>query len=158
MKYEYHLKYWGQVQNDNWIEKDLGIQETDFWFSTKQDREAFKQKLESVADKHSVIIAFDENEGTEVRKKTIAKITFTLKDGTVRQIEYDFGYAYPPDAAYYMFNEGSYSCDCNRSIIINETYDNMEELDCGETIRITSFVIEKVDQNARESAELIQYE
>ena len=58
--HEYHLTFWGQVRNagERWIERDLGIHETDFWFSTAADRAKSKAKLQSCAEAHNCIIAF----------------------------------------------------------------------------------------------------
>lgn len=139
MKYEYHLKFWGQIENDRWVERDLGIYGNDFWFDTKQDRDDFKKKIVKVSENHKVIVAFDENEGFDVRKKTIVKMIMVLPDGREKYFEYDFGYAYPHDAAYYMFHDGNYSCDCNRSIFLAEKYDDVEKVDCGDAIRIKDF-------------------
>ena len=66
-----------------------------------------------MADRHNAIIEFAEHEGPDVRKRTVARMTFTLPDGRAFPFEFDFGYGYPVDAAEYMFEDGNYSCDCN---------------------------------------------
>lgn len=40
-------------------------------------------------------------------------------------------------AAEWMFNEGNYACDCNRSLFINEYCDkDFPDMDCGDTIEL----------------------
>ena len=144
MTYEYHLSYWGEVNNDNWIERDLGIEEKDFWFGTKKDHNEFKAKLEAVADAHEVIIAFAEHEGDDVRKRTVARMVLTLPDGRSFSFDYDFGYGYSSEAAEYMFEDGNYACDCNRSIMLSKLHPEVVEMDCGDAILMSDFVVEKV--------------
>jgi hypothetical protein len=139
--YEYHLTYWGQVTNENWIEKDLGIKERDFWFSNKLDREIFKLNLEACANRHDVIIVFDENEGSHVRFRTVANMTLCLPNGDKHPYSHDFGYAYPIDSASFMFHDGNYACDCNLSLFLIRNGVNIEEFDCGYEIKIENFNI-----------------
>ena len=42
-KYEYFLKFWGQIQNDDYKHILVGedIKGTDFWFDTKNKRDSF---------------------------------------------------------------------------------------------------------------------
>lgn len=52
---------------------------------------------------------------------------------------YDFGEGYPYESAEFMYTEGNYSCDCNRSIFIQEHCDNdFPEMECGEEIKLVS--------------------
>ena len=37
-------------------------------------------------------------------------------------IHYDFGYEYEEESAIFMFEDGNYSCDCNRSLFIQREY------------------------------------
>ena len=142
----YHLMYWGEVQNDKWIERDLGITKTDFWFDTRAERAEFKKKLRNVADAHKVIIAFDENEGPACRKRTVARMRMRLPDGRAFALSYNFGFGYPEDAAQWMFKNGNYDCDCNRSIFIAKACDpGLAEMECGESITLDEFAVEFVD-------------
>ena len=51
------------------------------------------------------------------------------------------------ECAIFMFKDGNYSCDCNRSSIIQEEYgeDAIDELDCGEEIKMINYHIEYLD-------------
>ncbi len=117
--FEYYLGFWGEIENDNLIERELGINEKDFWFSSFKERAEFKEKLKSVADKHGVVIAFKQEQGEQVRLRTLARMTMVMPDGKEYQYTEDFGYAYEPDSARYLFEEGNYSCDCNRIELIS---------------------------------------
>lgn len=139
--YEYHLTYWGQVTNENWIERELGIKERDFWFSNKLDREIFKLNLEACANRRDVTIAFAEYEGSHVRFRTVANMTLCLPNGGKHKFSYDFGYGYPVESAIYMFHDGNYSCDCNLSLFLIRNGVNIEEFDCGYEIKIEDFNI-----------------
>lgn len=53
--------------------------------------------------------------------------------------EYNFGYAYPEEAARYMFTSGNYNCDCNLSRFMG-----IKQMDCGHKIEIRNLTIEVV--------------
>lgn len=143
-KYEYYLNFWGQVQNDKLVEKELGITDSDFWFDSKWEREQVRNTLQAVADKHNVIIAFAEEEGVSsyIRKAPIAKVLLGYK-GKHYNIEMDYHPGYPEHTIRFMFEEGNYCCDCNRSIFIQEQCDeNFKELDCGDEIELMKLEVE----------------
>lgn len=140
-QYEFLLHVWGEVMNEDLIERDLGIKGQDFWFSTKQEREEFKRRLYDFARERGAIIAFAEHEGLDVRKKTIAKIVFEYEDKEYC-LDYDFGYGYPPDSAEYLFTDGNYECDCNRSTFLHKKYPDFPEMEeCGERIKMVKFEV-----------------
>lgn len=139
--YEYQLNFWGEVEVENWIERDLGIKEKSFWFPTKEERQAFADKLRAVAESHKVTIVMDIHEGTRTRLRTIATMTLTLPDGRAFPFRYDFGYGYDTDAAWFMFHEGNYSCDCNLSLFLGRAGHDVPEMDCGELITISDFKV-----------------
>jgi hypothetical protein len=64
-------------------------------------------------------------------KEFILRFNFEIKD-------------YPEDAAIWMFTEGNYSCDCNRSLFIRRQFgeDAIPELPCGDTIKLLNYYIE----------------
>ena len=140
MPYEYYLGYWGQAQED--VERDLGIKEKDFWFQSANDRAKFKAKLKSVADVHNAIFAFNEYEGIDARRSTIARMIFTLPDGRSFPIAYNFGYGYETHDAESVFEDGNYACDCNRSIFIGLS-DVSDDGNCGDTIVMSDFTAQK---------------
>lgn len=70
---------------------------------------------------------------------TIAKMVLVY-DTIPYPYEYNFGYGYSEEAAHYMFEDGNYSCDCNRSMFLKSKYGNIiKELDCGHTIQLEDF-------------------
>lgn len=73
---------------------------------------------------------------------TIAKIVFTYNNKEYK-IEYNFGDDYPTETAEFIFTDGNYSCDCNRSIIINEKYHSFPITEiCGNNIKMIDFQLE----------------
>lgn len=73
---------------------------------------------------------------------TIAHCHFKYK-GKDYFISYDFGEGYPYSSAKFMYEEGNYACDCNRSIIIRrDGYPDFPDLDCGEEIEMVELRIE----------------
>lgn len=51
---------------------------------------------------------------------------------------------YLEEDAIWMFTEGNYSCDCNRSMFIRQQFgeDAVPELPCGDTIELLDYHIE----------------
>ena len=64
-------------------------------------------------------------------KEFILRFNFEIKD-------------YPEDAAIWMFTEGNYACDCNRSLFIRQQFgdNSIPELPCGDQIELIDYHIE----------------
>jgi len=63
-------------------------------------------------------------------------------NGNEYPYEYDFDVEYPEEAAHYMFEDGNYSCDCNRSTFLHSKYgDVIPCMDCGNTIGMKDFKV-----------------
>ena len=43
------------------------------------------------------------------------------------------------DVIEFMLTDGNYSCDCNRSLRIRDTYPNFPEMECGDLIGLKSY-------------------
>jgi hypothetical protein len=79
----------------------------------------------------------DEQDGPQTHARTIAHVVLSF-DGKEYAFDQDFGYGYPAASAHYMFTEGNYACDCNRSSFIREKSSTFPEMDCGEQIDLAS--------------------
>lgn len=55
---------------------------------------------------------------------TVVKIECTFK-GKPYTWFYNFGLGYPISSAQYMFEDGSYSCDCNRELFMSRIFDDI---------------------------------
>ena len=83
-------------------------------------------------------------EGKHVRYKTIAKMKLKY-NGKEYDYQEDFGYAYPIESAEYMFKDGNYSCDCNKSLSLNRKYgDEVPVKGCGDEIELIEFEVLQV--------------
>ena len=139
-KYEYMLHTWGGFYNDE-FQKKHGHKPGYFWYETAKARDdyfALLQELEKELDARSLAFILEEGENTRI--KTIAKMVFVFNGKEYPHEEY-FGYAYHPDSARSMFEEGSYSCDCNRSLFISREYPGFPEMPCGEKIEMKDFQV-----------------
>lgn len=133
---EYFLKFWGGAEKA--IEEAYGITQRNHYFPTKQQRDDFKAALEKFGH---LGLVFDEKEGALTHKRTIAVMVFEF-DGHQYIHESDFGFEYEPEAAAYMFRDGNYACDCNRSLFILQDGHDFPEMECGDRIKLLSFKIE----------------
>lgn len=142
---EYHLFFWGGIENDGLATTKFGP-ERNYWFATADERAQFKAKVSLFAKAAGQIVCFDENDGPLALKRTIAKMVFVHGEKRYPH-EYDFGYGYPADGANFMFFEGNYGCDCNRSLFLTRAFPDagITELDCGDSIEIEDFEIEYRD-------------
>lgn len=142
-KYEYLLHTWGGFYNDEHKvihQKEAGY----FFFDTNEEREKYIKELQDISEiMDAQVLMIDRKEGIGVRYKTVAHLILKYK-GEKFELEYDFGYAYPSDAALFMFEDGNYACDCNRSSFIIEKYGNkIPDLPCGNEIKLVSIEIKK---------------
>ena len=143
---EYMAHIWGGAWNKDAnpsIEKDLGIKEGCHYFKTEEERDRF---LKLIKQYSSQGLIWDLREGEMTHKRTIFVADLKYKD-MVYTIHCDFGYEYPEEEAIFMFEDGNYSCDCNRSLFIQDEYGEnaIDELDCGEEIKMVNYHLEYLD-------------
>ena len=141
----YYLQYWGSVCNDGFNEELFGLINTRFWFPSIELRETARGYLEAVVERERnsgnlVIICFRDAEGDVAKTKLNASMTFVYKDAEYEYI-YNGDYGVEESTIRYMFDEGNYSCDCNKSLFISRTVEDFPEMDCGNEIAIKDFVI-----------------
>ena len=145
---EYMVHIWGGAWNKDAnpsIEKDLEIKEGYHYFKTEGERDGFLELIKQ--DKYSNQgLVWDLKEGEMTHKRTIFVADLKYKD-MVYTIHYDFGYEYPEEKAIFMFEEGNYNCDCNRSLFIQDEYGEnaIDELNCGEEIKMVNYHLEYLD-------------
>lgn len=145
---EYMAHIWGGAWNENAnpsIEKDLGIKEGYHYFKTKEERDRFLKLIKQYKYLNQGLV-WDLKEGEMTHKRTIFVADLKYKD-MVYTIHCDFGYEYPEEEAIFMFEDGNYSCDCNRSLFIQDEYGEnaIDELDCGEEIEMLNYHLEYLD-------------
>lgn len=140
-KYEYLLKTWGGFYNEE-FKKIHGKEEGYFFFDAKKERKDYIDELKQIEKKlNARVLMINEEEGKNVRYSTIAKMKM-IYNGKTYEYEEDFGKAYPSDSAHFMFHDGNYSCDCNRSSFLNIKYgDEIEIKDCGYEIEVIDFEV-----------------
>lgn len=139
----YYLTFWGQIQNDGLAEKFLKTSATEFWFSTAQERDSFRERLEKFAKDNGKIIAFTCYEGEDAKYETVTEMLIQ-KDEEFHKLVYNFGTGYPAESAEYAFMEGNYACDCNISLFLKQQGVNIKEYPCGDNLKITEFKVNKV--------------
>ena len=144
-KYQYLLHFWGEIMNNNLVERELKISGNYCWFDSSIERQKAKEAINNIAKKYNVVVAFSEEEGNLVRYKTVAKMILRYKNKDY-ELDYDFGYGYPAESAMYMFRDGNYSCDCNKSLFLADKYpdDFKDEFECGDKIQIIKFTIKYI--------------
>lgn len=110
------------------------------------------RKCEKEFGAHYLAVQLEEGEDT--RLKTIAKMVFTI-NGKEYPYEEDFGYAYPASDAHYMFEDGNYSCDCNRSLFISQKYIGFPKMPCGNKIEMKDFQVLHIQGTDKQFEETI---
>lgn len=145
---EYMIHIWGGAWNkdaDPSIEKDLGIKEGYYYFSTEEEKDEFCKPLYEPKYRNQGLM-IDTKYGVMTHKRTIFVGTFMYKNREFI-IHYDFGYEYKEEDAVFMFELGNYACDCNRSMFIQEEYapNIIPELDCGNKIKMIRYHFEYED-------------
>lgn len=136
---EYFLKFWGGAAKA--IAAELGTDESNWWFKTPEEREALLARIKKFDDLGLVCVQED---GPMSHKRTVASVVFKY-DGHTYVTQQDFGYEYPDDSVHYMYEDGNYSCDCNRSTFIQEIDPEFPHMDCGHTIELVNLKIAKKD-------------
>ncbi len=143
MKYEYMLLTWGGFYSKRHQVKH-GYTPGYRWFDTAEERTKYVTELKEVEKRLNALhLAISTEEGVHTRMRTVAKMVF-VHQGKEYPCQYDFGFAYPADSAEYMFFDGNFSCDCNRSLFIRHAGFDFPELECGEEIEMQNFEVEQL--------------
>ena len=147
-KEEYMVHIWGGAWNSDAnpsIEKDLGIKDGYHYFKTEKEKNEFCENLHNPKYENQGIM-ITEKYGVMSHKRTIFVGTFKYKDKEF-VVHTDFGYEFEEETAIFMFEDGNYSCDCNRSLFIQREYgeDAIPSLDCGTEIEMLEYHFEYED-------------
>jgi hypothetical protein len=140
------LHVWGGFWNDGLGERLLGTNSPYFWFDTKEERAEAKAYIGGLAAQQKdaqKMVVYAEDEGPEILYRTVAKMELEIPGGKRYPYTWDFGYGFSDATAEFMFEEGNYSCDCNKSLFLSREYpnENIELHGCGDTILIHNFTI-----------------
>lgn len=135
---EYLLELWGGFFTVKNI-KIHGYKPGYYFFDSMEKLKEFHNKLDEVDNfkflEHSI---YDNN---YIRYETHAVMKLKYND-KIYDLDYNFGYGYEKRDAQYMFLEGNYSCDCNKSFFLSKIYPEFPELNCGNKIKMVEFKIE----------------
>jgi hypothetical protein len=139
---EYVLHLWGGFFLKQNI-KEHGYKPGYYFFNSLIELKLFHNKLLEIEKSNNKyrMLAHDILSNSKVRYETHAIIKLLYKN-KVHDIDYNFGYGYSKKSARYMFYEGNYACDCNKSLIIQRKYKKFPELNCGDEIEMINFKIE----------------
>lgn len=119
-----------------------------WWFPTEEASRVFCNSLRtySVCIQDQGPIDDNTDEPVDTHKRLIALVTLKTPDGKEYKLEWDHGYGCQPSNARYLWEDGNYSCDCNRSMFLHEKYPEILETDrCSETIELVSLTFELRD-------------
>ena len=79
-----------------------------------------------------------------MKKTFLIKLKYKCKIYDIKETWIkNYGWDTKEEGVRYMYEEGNYSCDCNRSLFIQRQCDkNFPEMDCGEKIKLISILKE----------------
>jgi hypothetical protein len=87
------------------------------WFDTKASRDEFVQRLSRWPNLARDVHRDDGQERGNPHVLTSARVTLEYKGQQYSFIE-TFGYGYPWSSVEFMWRDGNYACDCNRSLFL----------------------------------------
>jgi hypothetical protein len=110
-------------------------------FPTAQERERFLDEIRL----SGLWVVTDIADGPDTLTRLVAHLTFAYR-GKLWKVQSAFGYGYSEESARYMFEDGNYACDCNRSLFIRWQHgeDAIPELSCGHQIETLELRTERV--------------
>jgi hypothetical protein len=151
LKSDYLLRFWGRdsygfrqrLSGHSWcIKEPNGAWAA--WFPSAKAREAAVESAQ-LPDEVVIIDEVDTSAESDARLMTHTAVELAVGDERYC-LEHHFGFGYPPSAASYMWEEGNYSCDCNKSLFIAEQCDpSFSERDCGDEIALASISVEQIE-------------
>lgn len=135
----WHVGYWGEVAQSQAFLDEIRNAGKDNWFASQEDAMLFLDRLKDAAFNLDLNLAYTIDLDEKPYHRLIATMDLIVPSGERVEYAYDFGHCYDVEAAEYMFSEGNYACDCNRSRCIGEALPDFKELECGETIEMENF-------------------
>ncbi len=156
MSGKYLLRAWGaDIRIVEAIRTPDAIERSDgprcYWFDSVAERAAFLAQWpdvhpESFIPQGGVTVVRDkwdpgmDDDGEEIFTEhlTVADVVLESPDGQRHAFSQTFGYGYPAHSVEFMFVDGNYSCDCNRSAMAG-----LDELPCGDTLTLVSLSVRK---------------
>lgn len=113
-----------------------------YYFDTESEMKDLVQKARNWT-KGTVVT--DEGQG-DIHNRTIACMDLVY-EGKAYYHEQDFGYGHWEGGAEYMYEDGNYSCDCNKKLFLSREYPELAHLDngdvqCGDEIVVENFRVE----------------
>lgn len=132
---EWFLRFWGGAEEA--IAQEIGTAKKVFWFATEAERDAMVARIRKFQD---LGLMMDLQHGEMTHKRTVASVVFE-HNSHIYVTQNDFGYEYPKSAVHYMYEDGNYSCDCNRSAFIQAIDPAFPELECGSEIKLVNLQV-----------------
>ena len=134
------LKCWGRDENKlaelappDWRDGDRTCH---YWRSPAE-----LSRIKKIAGRLCVVQMEAKGPDADIFKTAVVRLAYR---GRLYTIHHEVGYGFEDHSIHYMFEEGNYSCDCNRSLFIaQECDDYFPHMDCGESIELVSLQIEK---------------
>jgi len=153
-KGDYLLRFWGR-DADSYAERlrMIGVSPVEertggalvAWFRTDAERAAAVATVRRPESQGGCVMVVADHDGPLVHCYTVAVAALEV-NGRQYEVRQDFGLGFPSDAAHYIWEEGNFSCDCNRSALIAEQCDpEIEELECGNTIKLVMLTVKHED-------------
>jgi hypothetical protein len=107
-----------------------------WWFMSAENREAAIAEIDVITKANGGGIVYSKDDNDHVHKLTWAKVKLSAH-GKPYDFSMCFGFGYPKESVEYMFSEGNYACDCNRSGFIARYCDTeFPRHDCGDQIAV----------------------
>lgn len=139
----YVLHVWGGFFQNEQVKKYPELLKNWYFFDTELEAE---KKFGELSETRNI---FEGNTGlvhsvSPYKKGTGS--TFVKMNLVYNGVEYshldDCGFGYTEEDIKFMYYDGNYSCDCNKSIFINREHGNIiNELECGDKIKIKDFEV-----------------
>ena len=138
----YYLHLWGSAEE--YLCEQLKVKDLHFWYQSKTSVENMKNMCYMLAKGQGLTFCASEVYGNDLEYKTVCEMVYVLPDGRKFQYNRDFGYGYSCSSAEFYHTEGNGSCDCNKSLDLQNIGVDIEEYPCGDEILIEDFKITKI--------------
>jgi hypothetical protein len=131
---EYYLEFWGRdAEQACKLVGDIGPKS---YFATAEARD---RVAKMIRDSGLLVVQWDAI--VQDRKRPVAVVTLS-HCGKQYTVEMPYFPGYEEDSIAYHWDEGNYSCDCNRSRFIRDTAPDFPDMECGDEIELVSIRVE----------------
>lgn len=138
-KQEFFLHWWGGCSPT--VKAKYGF-DHEMYFDSEGKRDDAIAKIREIGVREGW--AFSVKDGEMSHQRPVAKVSLKYNDIEYQITDDSYSQEYDESLLDFMWKDGNYACDCNRSQFLREAGHDVPDMECGDLIELTNLEVEHV--------------